>query len=378
MKLLFVIGSFLFIALAVIAGPTLEPADTFPSPLDPSPPAVPTESGYSPLIYGFLPYWTLNKFNSDNLKYLTDLVYFGVTVTESGELVKSDLGYRRFIANYSLLRDLAETHQLKLHLVIKAPDDQQLFNFLHDASAHAQLTSELQTLGSNYPVDGYNIDFEPSNATNSATIAKFTEFVNSLHAAIKPSDHLTIDIYPSAAASPKLWDLPALVPFTDQFIVMTYDYTRTPSSFSGPIAPLYPPPGKRHAVVVNLKEISGLVPPNKIIVGLPLYGYQWRTQDESRYSAAIKGTGSLATLGRIRQLLDTQNLIPFKDPQTLSSRIVLRDNGGYSQIHYEDTSTISEKIEFVSNAQFGGLALWALGYEGDYDIWTPINSLMLP
>ncbi|OGV97302.1 hypothetical protein A2W24_06360 [Microgenomates group bacterium RBG_16_45_19] len=370
MKLTLVLLVCLLFGLTLILSRSFWPQPSLLSPLAVNSPSPAPTPAYSPQIWGFLPYWNLNQFDPQALSHLTDLAYFSLTVDATGQWLNQDIGYRRFLANYFSLAQLCQTHHLKFHLVIKAESDQALFDLLHHPTAQARLNSAITQLTAAYPLHGLNLDFEPSTATDAATINAFTVFVQKLKTE-NSKLKISIDIYPSAASSPKLWDLASLKTASDYFIIMAYDYTQANSLAAGPIAPLYPSPLSRHAIMPNLQEITQLVAPHQLLLGLPLYGYEWSTLDTSLYAPARR-SGQLATLQRLSRHLPVSLILT--NPQTLSSRLVLTSDDAVSQIYFDDLAAFTHKAALVKNGGLRGVALWAIGYEGPVDIWSALAA----
>jgi spore germination protein YaaH len=326
--------------------------------------------------YGFLPYWNLKFIDTIKFDQLTDLLYFAISLNADGTLNQQDVGYRRFIQNYDTLNQIAKQNHLQLGIVINNSNDQTLFDFLNNATAHTQFIHDLSLLTAHYSLSTINLDFEPLVATNSATINGLTNFVRSYQLTNQRVNQLTIDIYPSAASSQKLWDLPALSPNIDQFIVMTYDYYHPGSNTAGPISPLYlATPTDNHAVIKNIAQISRFISSSKIILGLPFYGYEWPTSQTS-YLSSPNGKGSLASFSRIQSLLQSppSNLKLQWDSLTLSPWLSYAENHQVYQIYYENPTSLTYKRQLISNANLGGFAIWALGYEGDNtSLWTSLK-----
>jgi spore germination protein YaaH len=373
------------ISLIWLSGYLINRSSTALSPLPLSNTPINRLSDYpiNRIIYGFLPYWNLKLLTSIPFAKLTDLAYFALPVDLNGNFIETDIGYRRWQSNQALITALARTHNLKLDLVITAPDDPTLFSLLNNPVAQDNLANQLALLASSSSLSGINIDFEPTVATDSATINGFTQFITQLHNQFQelnrstgqPIIRLSIDIYPSAAASPKLWDLSALSPYTDYFIVMAYDYYRPGSEKAGPVAPIYPAsPEDRHSILKNLAQVSLQVPRQKIILGIPFYGYEWPTLS-NQWLSPVTGRGTLASYHRIQTLLKSG--IPLTknwSSTTLSPWISYQKNGQTYQIYYDNPLSLTYKKELVIKSGIAGLAIWALGYDaGDPSLWRAIK-----
>ena len=357
-------------------GPTSVSSSLFYSPLAAAPIATPSAAPKTkPQVYGFLPYWNLKYLDTIDYSHLDDLAFFSVSVNADGSLDDHYLGYRRFTTNYQLLNQLASAHHFRLDLVLKSPDDQSLFALLNSPTAQDNLIQNLTVFINQYPVSGLNLDFEPLSATDSATTTGLTQLVKQLK--IENSKlTISLDLYPSAAASQKLWDLAALEPFTDTFIIMTYDYYHPGSSQAGPVSPLYlAQPDDRHAVMVNLAQISRYLPASKTLLGIPFYGYEWPTQSAD-FLSSPSGSGGLASYARVQNLLRSDlSLVKNWSASTLTPWLSYQKGTRTYQIYYDDARSLGYKKQLVNDAGLGGYAIWALGYEGSYaDIWQNLIS----
>jgi spore germination protein YaaH len=227
---------------------------------------------------------------------------------------------------------------------------------------------------------GVNIDYEPLGDITPSLRDNFTLFIKELRLELDsqggPQKLLTISTYASAASRPRLWDMSALSSATDYFVIMTYDYTMPSSSSAGPNSPLRGSGSLfEHDIIKNIAEITKIVPSRKILLGIPFYGYEWDTVDDSKYSP-VETKGSVASLERIDAMLAKQTLSLIWDRNTLTPYGVSSESGQTTQIYFENATSLKLKLDFVKSADLGGIAIWALGYEGQNSwVWPIINSL---
>src|SRR3989344_1012022 len=89
---LILISIFTFFLLLKITAP--EPFQKLISPIVSSNSLQPlTESKNSKEVFGFAPYWNIDKLGNIDFNVLTTLAYFGVEVDAQGNLVRWDQGY---------------------------------------------------------------------------------------------------------------------------------------------------------------------------------------------------------------------------------------------------------------------------------------------
>lgn len=363
--------------LAVIV--TFLSPSTIPiSPLSSVPSTIHNPPSTTYIILGFAPYWNLKKLTPNSLSNITHFAYFNLHLNGDGGLYtklnprEEDPGF----TNYKRLISGAVNRGTSPLILTFMPESQSaLAGLLSSPSSRARAIATILTSLSESGASGVNIDFEPLGDTPLSLRDSFTLFIQELRS--KLDGILTISIYASAAIRPRIWNLSALAPLTDYFVVMTYDYTMPGSDTSGPTAPLRGSGDLfEHDIIKNIAEITKLVPSAKILLGIPFYGYQWDTTDSSKYSP-VEAKGSVASLERIQQMLADQTLSLLWDRNTLTPYGVASDSGQISQVYFENETSIRLKLEFVRSAGLGGIAIWALGYEGSVPwLWPLIDSLL--
>lgn len=332
------------------------------------------------IVLGFAPYWNLKKLSPESLSTITHFAYFNLHLSADGGLYtklnqkEEDPGY----TNYKRLRSGAINYQDKPLILTFMPESQSALSAILSSPSARQkaIMTIVQTLTDSGAL-GINIDFEPLGDTPPSLRDNFTLFIKDLRSQLSINHQsLSISVYASAAVRPRIWDLAALSQHTDYFVIMTYDYTTPGSSSAGPTAPLRGS-GEffEHDVVKNIAELTKIVDSRKLLLGIPFYGYEWDTLDESKYSP-VESRGSVASLERIQKMLDEQTLSLLWDRNTLTPYGVSTQSGRTSQIYFENETSIRLKLDFVKSTGLGGIAIWALGYEGNTPwLWPTISSL---
>jgi spore germination protein YaaH len=353
------------------------------------------------IIYGFLPYWNLKYANQLNIGSLTHFAYFAVDLNTDGTLnkkinpVESEPGWNKLKSKETgkLLYQSKLLGQ-KTVITITAMEPDLIESILQSPENRGQAITSIMTVYKDYGFDDINVDFEYVSVGSQNLRNNFVAFISALRLACtsyKSHCQIDIDIFASAAENPRLWDLKQLEPVTDKFIVMAYDYFRSTSAQAGPVAPIK---GKcshifsdekdclEEDIITHISQISRLIPSTKIILGVPFYGYEWQTASSDFLSNTYSGTGALATYQRIQTLFQDpkiSTISAYWSKTTLSPYLVYEENGDIFQVHFENAQSLEQKIKLVESANLGGIAIWALGYEGaSQDLWSPINTLFLP
>jgi len=353
------------------------------------------------VIYGFFPYWNLKYSDQLNIRSLTHFAYFAIDLNPDGSinkkinLIESEPGWNK-LKSKDTGKLLYQSKLLgqKTVIAITAMEPKTIEDLLSSSANKRNAVSSIMTIYKDYGFDDINIDFEYVDNGNKALRDSFVGFITDLRYACtsyKPHCQIDIDIFASAAEKPRLWDLKQLGSVVDKFIVMTYDYYRKSSPQAGPVAPLkgrctsiyYPERDcLEEDIITHISQISRLIPSQKIILGVPFYGYEWQTASSDFLANTYSGTGALATYQRIQSLFQNPKIASLSahwSDVSLSPYLVYEENGKTYQIHFENAQSLEQKIKLVESANLGGIAIWALGYEGiSQDLWTPVNSLFLP
>jgi spore germination protein len=153
----------------------------------------------------------------------------------------------------------------------------------------------------------------------------------------------------------------------DRVVLMTYDYHYPGSIITGPIAPVYGYPESRpNDVATSIKIALQYIPKDKLIMGIPLYGYEWETIASSSGAPVIPGTGQTVSDRRAEQTIaDCPNCIHTVDPVSLEPYIIASEGAYFNQMYYTDEASIQKRLELTKETGLTGVALWALGYEGN-------------
>lgn len=378
-KFLYVLGTILVVLAIYVT--FFSPSQIPFSPLGPDSNIIHNLQAKKYVILGFAPYWNLKKLTPDSLSHITHFAYFHLLLNGDGSLY-TKVNRREedpSFTNYKRLLSGTIDYGAKPLIITFMPESQTaLTSMISSKSSRSNTINTILNTLKESRASGVNIDFEPLGDTPVAVRNNFSLFIQELKLGLKSSSHnqLSISVYGSAGSNPRIWDLRVLSEYTDYFVVMTYDYTMPGANSSGPNAPLRGSGVSfEHDIIKNIAEITNLVPPDKVLLGIPFYGYEWDTVDASKYSPT-EAKGSMASLERIQKMLDDKTLELIWDRNTLTPYGIASNSGQISQIYFENETSIKLKIQFVKSAGLGGIAIWALGYEGNNAwIWPTIKDL---
>lgn len=337
------------------------------------------------VIFGFLPYWEFKDRDSIRYDLLTHLAIFAADFNDQGHINTREANYQEpgwtalNSTTFTHIRRDAKAAGTKLILVIKAFDADAIDSIISHPTYTQNLINETLDLVKSKSYDGINIDFEYVPEANNTTKQNFTKFVTTLSQTTKqeiPGLDISVDVFGDTYQGNRIWQIEDLAPFVDHIIIMAYDYHRASSPTAGPVAPLY---GAGHLwdqdITAALSYYTKKAPADKLILGVPYYGYEWTTPSTTYLSPTIAGSGSTATYKRVQQLIQDEDVDIHWDNQALAPWLTYTDHGSIQQIHYEDVTSLGLKYDLVRQSGLGGIGIWALGYDAGYsNLWDLISK----
>ncbi|MGC8723331.1 MAG: glycosyl hydrolase family 18 protein [Acidobacteriota bacterium] len=221
----------------------------------------------------------------------------------------------------------------------------------------------LAALCQNLGYDGVDLDWESLKAKERD---RFSEFVEALAADLHAEGkRLAIAVSPKTSepggwSGAKAEDWRRLGVAVDEFKVMTYDYSG-PWSPPGPIAP----PDWMDAV---LTFAESEVPAEKIMMGLPFYGYDW----SGGSAVGLDWADAQALIARYAPTVT-------RDPSGEETFTYTDAMGIVHTVFFQDTQSIQDKIQVLTSRHPGirGVAIWVLERE-DPSFWGLIDGLLRP
>jgi spore germination protein YaaH len=338
-------------------------------------------------VIGFLPYWLLSKAQTDYSPFITTLTYFGLTVDVDGSILKETAPNESEPGWYTLKSGKAEpflksarNKNLKLSLLVFAGKPDSINQLIANPELHANtLIDEITPIMRTQQFTDLNLDIESTHEASDEARVKFTRFVKAVKQGMDKNKlgTLTVEIAPDMLVKKGLIDISQIKDSIDQLVLMAYDYHYIGSQVTGPIAPLLGAGDESEFDVnVSVKLALEKIAPEKLILGLPVYGYQWETLRESTRSATIPSSGlSVSTRFLTEHIKDCANCVIKKDVLADEKYITYPDleTGTFYQAFYPDRDSTQSKIDLANFYHLNGLALWALGYEGG-DVLEPLKK----
>lgn len=327
-------------------------------------------------VIGFLPSWTLAQDYDVKTEYLDQIIYFGLGVNEGGEIIKHDDEGKEVLEWHYLnsekfkeIQKSTKKTNTKLVIAVKNFDNATIDGIISSQSKSNYLIRQIITLLNDYDFDGVNIDFEYFTDVDFPTSQFLNKFLSQLKDELKKNNKnliLSIDVNSTAIYTDKAYDMVKIGEIVDQIIVMGYDYTRAPSKIAGSSSPINAQ-NDDPSLTKSVESLTGRVQDEKIVLAIPLYGFEWQTYSKNHGSYTVPDSGAIATYKRVKELLNSKlELEIFFDDVSQTPWLIYLQNGAIKQIYYENDQSLRAKADFTSKAKLGGIAVWSMGYEGTH------------
>lgn len=339
-------------------------------------PILTTVGIHKPEIVGFLPYWLMTKADKDYGKYITTLTYFGLTVEADGHIEKLVNPQEEEPGWTTLKNTTFNKYGAKQSLLVVSGDDGAIGDMIANPVVSAQnLVSDVAPIMKDKGFTDLNLDIESFMDASESARTNFTMFVQTVTDEIHQQQlgTVTLDLIPISLVKEKIYDARAIGAIVDRVVLMTYDYHYTGSFTSGANAPIG---GAGQTLEYDtetaVKEALKAIPAQKILLGIPLYGYEWETIANAPESATIPGGSSIASSKRVMDLLaGCATCSAAIDTVAKEPYLIYRENDYFNQIYFENEASVKEKVVMAQTYHLGGVALWALGYE-DSSMLNPL------
>ena len=248
---------------------------------------------------------------------------------------------------------------------------------LVDPVTRAQHVESIRSFAEDLDADGIDIDYEQFAFADGASTWETTRpawvaFVRELSEALRADGRtLTVSIPPvydvTTTGERGYWvyDHGAIAEHIDALRIMAYDFS---TAEPGPIAPLA-------WVQQAVDGVSLAVPEehhDKLVLGIPAYGSNWVVSTVGTCPASAEGRTTVTTRTAL-DLATRRGGAPAFDPVTgeWSFAYALQVTDGAAsctqsrRVHWVDGEGMAARVEIARRAGWGGVSLWALGYDDD-------------
>ena len=317
------------------------------------------------MVFGWFPYWQGSTYLNFEWDKLSDLSYFAYDVDPATGNATSTHNW-----STAAVVDSALAHGVRVNLCATLFSSHS--TFFGSSSAQQTLITNLISLVQNRNANGVNIDFEGVPSSYSADLSTFMQnLCTQMHNQI-PGSQVSLCLY--AVDWNNLFNFSALDPYVDYYTIMGYDYYYGGSSTAGPTGQLYTMVSFDYNLSNTVTSyINRGASRNKLILGLPYYGFRWQT-DASTVPANTTSSGSAVTIKTLKDNASGNYSNPHFEYNSLSKYFPYND-GNWNQCWVDDEQTMKYKYQMVLEQDIAGIGIWALGYDDGYSsMWDLIEQ----
>ncbi|MBP0979434.1 MAG: LysM peptidoglycan-binding domain-containing protein [Oscillospiraceae bacterium] len=304
---------------------------------------------------------TTSEVLSNILPSLTYLNIFSYQIQENGSL---DSIFPDRLINLALAQDVAPIMTITNTRTGEGFDSDLAHLVLTDPEAEQNLIDSIIFILNSKKYQGVNLDLEyifPEDKEN------YNIFLKKLTSILRPLGYIT-----TTALAPKIsdsqtgilyeaHDYKSQAQIVDQIILMTYEW----GYLYGPPQPVSP----IDQVEKVLKYAVSVIPSQKIVMGMPNYGYDW-TLPYIEGSAAT----SLTNLQAIELASKFGASIEF-DEKTQTPFFEYTDNNNKNHIvWFDDARSIESKLKLIDKYNLLGVSYWNINTYFPQN-WLVLNSL---
>jgi len=242
-----------------------------------------------------------------------------------------------------------------------------------------------------YGLDGINIDFENMDPADKHLYTKFVEkAVQQLHIV---GATVSVDITRKTSSATNWWsscyDRASLAKVVDYIILMSYDEHSQSSKTNGPVASIG---WVENSIKVTLQE----VPADKLLLGVPLYAYDWISEPVvEQPNPANPSDYQRKTNGVALRMQEIEDLVTYWSTVLRNGNVVqvsewltepkwltetgtmylkfLDTQGRIHELWYEDAESIKLKLDLVDKYGLAGAASWEYTFANE-KIWEVFKN----
>ncbi len=188
---------------------------------------------------------------------------------------------------------------------------------------------------------GFHLDLEYIDSAYAEKLSIFVKTIKENSGELK----LTLALYPQVDFNSPyagFHNIALLAPYIDEAVIMCYDMHR-PDTEPGPVTDI-------SWTEKNIIHLLRFLPPHKIILGIPAYGYLWSDDSSARAVSAKHGASLKKRHG-------------YRRDDSGSAYLEYSVKGARTRGYISDKETRGKMLEIASRHTLGGHALWRAGFE---------------
>lgn len=237
-------------------------------------------------------------------------------------------------------------------------DPQATHSMLANGSLAKSAASSLAAYAKQYGLDGINLDFENVLAGDRQSLTAFVaDLADKLH---QNGAVLSVCVSPDLGTDwTAAFDYAALAKSADYVVLMGYDEHWSSDPSPGPVASL-------PWVTSALDKLLKVTPPEKTILGMPLYSRDWTLKANGSTSASED-----VSIADQNSLVSRLGLSPVWNSAGGQYKTSYTQNGKTHSLWLEDARSLTLKYKLGQSRQLAGFAYWSIGGESS-GIWQAL------
>ena len=338
-------------------------------------------------VHTWAPYWALDA-SLDELDARVDVIHelspFWYAATGVDDITRDPNAPEDATEEF-----VSRARDLEIPLVasiLDATDSGEMAAILADEGQRTRHVDAIVEFAADGDWAGIDLDYEQfafadGRDTWSATRPNWVAFVTELAARLHADGRtIAVSIPPVYDAGQTgdsgywVYDYAAITPVVDNVRIMAYDYS-VAGSDPGPIAPL----DWVARIIEGTAEASGDT--SKLILGVPLYGRNWPVETSGTCPDDAPGVENV-TNRSVDELVTRRGATPEYDPATGEWSFSYEAEFGdppnsciqQRQVFYVDDDGVQQRIQLAVDAGFGGVALFAFGYDNQ-EVWSGVDTV---
>lgn len=234
------------------------------------------------------------------------------------------------------------------NLVPKGFSTELAHQVLNNPISRTNLINNIHYLVKRKGYGGVNIDFERVGAQDRDL---FTGFLRQLGERLGPEGYALTIAVPAKTSDNIPWlegyDYGGIGAVVDIMFIMAYDWHYAGSG-PGPVAPITEVQNTIEFAINNVQR-------SKIILGVPLYGYDWKIPYEPGIVAS-----AISNQRAINTAMRHQSPIQYSE-EVATPFFQYRDEQGQThEVWFEDVRSMGEKMKLVQDYNLQGIGAWQL------------------
>ncbi|MET3698971.1 spore germination protein YaaH [Bacillus oleivorans] len=215
-----------------------------------------------------------------------------------------------------------------------------------------------------YHLDGINLDIENVNQEDGPLVTQFVrEAAPYFHEAglVLSMDITFISTSGNWSA---FYERDKLADLVDYLIVMAYDEHWATSPIAGSVASL-------PWVETNLQTLLEVVPPDRLLLGVPLYTRLWK---EEMTAEGTEVSSEALSMAQAKEWVDSRGITPTYDPVSGQNYAewVDQSTGAIYKMWLEDAVSLEKRADLAENYGLAGIGTWSR-YFADETAWTALQ-----